>query len=104
MIYYYFQFGGRHIELNLAVFMLRHRPLCQRVGAPWKHGSSFWNLIPSYNTTQVITTYGLAAAILNFTYIGNSYDIEVHAIAPIVHGNMGVAFGISLESSVEPEI
>jgi hypothetical protein len=26
------------------------------------------------------------------TYTGNTYDIEVHAIAPIFHRNMGVAF------------
>jgi len=78
--------------------------LCQRVGDPWKHGIFFWNHISSYNTALVITTSGLAAAILNSTYTGNTYDIEVHAIVPIVHGNMGVAFGISLESSIEPEI
>jgi len=41
---------------------------------------------------------------LNLTYTGNTYDIDVHAVAPIVHGNMGVTFGISLESNVEPEI
>ena len=42
--------------------------------------------------------------LLHSTYTGNTYDIEVHALAPIVHGNMGVAFGISQESSIEPEI
>ena len=53
---------------------------------------------------QVITTSGLAAAILNSTYNGNTYDIEVYAIVPIVHGNTFVEFGISLKSSIGPDI
>ena len=49
MIYYYFRFGGRHIEFNLDVFRNSHRSLCQRIGDPWKHSSNFWNHIASYS-------------------------------------------------------
>ena len=59
----------RHIQFLVDIDEITLRSMLHCDGAPRKHGSSTWNHIYIYYRSKVITTSGLAAAILNCWYV-----------------------------------
>jgi hypothetical protein len=73
-------------------------------GEPWKHRISVWDCISIYYMTEVFTTSGLSATMLDFLAVNDASSVALRFLASAVPDSMIKAFEIFISCQIQPEI